>query len=343
MYSQELLDSIFADADSLLHYDQPERVDAVLRCVNCHSSHITIQHSDSSCPGSYVCEHCGVVQPGCVYSPGTELTLYRSSNYRRIHHWHERISQFLIQESPIPAHEMLAVAERVLVGPNVVLDKNVLRPVLRSLKLQKYIEKWLQILQAFSGITPPKPGPCLLDKLDELFLQLQTPYEMCLQGERRNFLNYNYVFCRLLQMLDCAEFCIFFPLISKQKLEKLDQIWARMAVYLNWPVTPLQIVEPYSVVVTEPRSVLDRLRTSVQNSDSAAPPPEQWRKVFRKSDLRCLRSLTLETQRRRSSQRARQLRTEERSGLSSRRRVAKRTRSPSQPRARVRRAGSMSE
>ena len=43
-------------------------------------------------------------------------------------------------------------------------------------------------------------------------------------SSRRNFLNYNYVFCRLFQKMGCTKFCMFFPLIrSKVKLRALDE------------------------------------------------------------------------------------------------------------------------
>ena len=73
--------------------------------------------------------------------------------------------------------------------------------------MQLYIEKWLQIIQRVTGVHPPMPGPLLIQQLDDLFLQLQVPFDDFRMKGRKNFLNYNYVFCRLFQKLGCPQFC----------------------------------------------------------------------------------------------------------------------------------------
>jgi len=73
---------------------------------------------------------------GCVLSR-------RHSNYRRIHHAHERISQLLIQETPIPAADLVAIGEALLERKVRTLNKASIRGVLRSLSMQRYIERWL--------------------------------------------------------------------------------------------------------------------------------------------------------------------------------------------------------
>ena len=62
--------------------------------------------------------------------------------------------------------------------------------------MQSYIEKWLQIIYRITGIAPPAPGPQLIRRLDEMFLELQQPFEASKCETRKNVLNYNYVFCR---------------------------------------------------------------------------------------------------------------------------------------------------
>jgi hypothetical protein len=77
----------------------------------------------------------------------------------------------------------------------------------------------------------------LVRELDNLFLELQRPFDAHKSAQRKNFLNYNYVFCRLLQKMGCKQFCMFFPLIkSSQKLQHLDEMWDNMAESLNWPM-----------------------------------------------------------------------------------------------------------
>jgi len=133
-----------------------------------------------------------------------------------------------------------------------------------------YIEKWLQIVERITGIAPPAPGAVLLNRLDELFLELQRPFADKKNPTRRNFLNYNYVFNRLLQKLGCTKFCMFFPLIrSKPKLRALDEMWTAMVNSIGWESPALEIVEPFAVQVENPDALLQRLRNLVARSDSA--------------------------------------------------------------------------
>ena len=92
--------------------------------------------------------------------------------------------------------------------------------------MQHYIEKWLQIIFRMSGVRPPQLPQTILLQLDTLFMALQEPFEKIKPHPRKNFLNYNYVFRRLLQHLGIPKYGIFFPLIkSKSKLNALDDMW----------------------------------------------------------------------------------------------------------------------
>ena len=122
------------------------------------------------------------------------------SNYKRIHHWHERVSQLLIMESRIPPEHMVAIGTRLLDGTHAVISKDTIRGVLRSLNLQVYIEKWLQIIERCTGIYPPCPGPIILERLDQQFKEIEKPFLVTKPDTRRNFLNYmralyRYWFC----------------------------------------------------------------------------------------------------------------------------------------------------
>eukprot|EP00966_Prymnesium_polylepis_P124821 2886939-Prymnesium_polylepis.2 len=119
--------------------------------------------------------------------------------------------------------------------------------------MQLYIEKWLKIIYRLTGVMPLFPGPVLVQQLDVLFIDLQRPFEACKIEERKNFLNYNYVFSRMFQHLGWSRFCMFFPLIkSKAKLRVLDQMWPSMASSLGWPFMPLQQVAPFAVKLQLP-------------------------------------------------------------------------------------------
>ena len=265
------LDNYFHDMDHLLAAERPAPFSNDGVCSNCGGVEFEYSGSGDAHVGSRVCAHCGVVCPGYVFWE----TMYgnaiprKSSNYKRIHHFHERISQLLLQESEIPRDRMLQIAERLCDGTYSSINKESVRAVLRSLNMQIYIEKWLQIIFRITGVMPPCPGAQLLSSLDADFIDLQRPFNVSRVEGRKNFLNYNYVLARLFQKAGCPQFSMFFPLIkSKVKLQALDDMWVDMVRQLNWPATELQIVAPFAVQLEQPALALQRLA-----SEAGAPIP----------------------------------------------------------------------
>ena len=303
MDAQASLDSIFADMDGLLAAERPAPMahrNGV--CRNCASFALVVCGS-TGWPGSVVCEDCGVVQSDLIVWErlGCPSLPMRCSNYKRIHHFHERLSQLLIMESLVPPDALLKISEKLCDGSYSYVNKDVIRSVLRSLGLQIYIEKYLQIIHRITGIEPPIPGPLLLQQLDAQFLELQQPFEVCKPKGRKNYLNYNYVFCRLFQRLGCPQFCMFFPLIkSKQKLRQLDDTYNAMCEVLQWPVTPLQVVPPFSVKLEQPERLIERLRAQFSAQIAAAPDTSSSKTGFRKSDQMIVAALQRAQSRRRS-------------------------------------------
>lgn len=293
VYEQQAdIDLAFADYDRARLAVLPRPACATrnaLLCAGCGSDHYTYNNTGANEAGGRVCENCGMVQSGSIIFEQMfgRIVPTRTSNYKRIHHWHERISQLLLMESRIPEQHMLAIGEALLDGSHPVVNKDAIRAVLRSLKMPVYIEKWLQIMERCTGVTPPCPGPIVLKQLDELFLEMQRPFDACKIESRRNFLNYNYVFCRLFQMMNCSKFSMFFPLIrSKVKLKALDAMWCQMATSLGWECPPLEHVPAFAVKVDQPAILLSRLKAQVAYSSQVANPPVQKKMEFRKWDRR---------------------------------------------------------
>ena len=281
------VDAAFVDLDHLLAEQRPVPNAYSGACVSCGDSNFVYGGPSSGYPGCRICDSCGVVENAPVYWE----TMYgnilptKSSNYKRIHHWHERISQLLLMESAIPAPEMLQIAEKLCDGTHEVINKDTVRSVLRSLNMQLYIEKWLQIIFRITGIQPPCPGPMVVQQLDFLFQELQQPFEAHKGEKRKNFLNYNYVFCRLFQKMDCRQFGMFFPLIkSKAKLKTLDDIWHGMTGAINWPITQLEPVAPFAVQLAQPELLLQRLASIVASPSPTVTTLAPLKTVFQRWD-----------------------------------------------------------
>lgn len=275
-YTQDDIDRAFADLDSILAAERPTPHQPTGVCVQCgHQSLVRAGAFD----GETVCDACGVIQPGIHLPPEYYFPLPRKySNYKRIHHWHERVSQLLLMESAIPDDEFKLIVAKLCDGTYSILNKDCIRAVLRSLNMQLYIEKWLQIIHRITGIMPPMPGPLLVWQLDQLFLDLQEPFEHYKAQGRKNFLNYNYVFCRLFQKIGCPQFCMFFPLIkSRQKLRALDDMWAHMTASIQWETPTLQVVAPFAVKLERPCLLLRQIFSRIDDAAQAEHRKEQSR------------------------------------------------------------------
>ena len=282
-YTQDDIDRAFADLDSMLA-DRPTPHQTTNLCVQC--GHNRLVRAAPPYDGELVCDACGIVQPGLHLPPQYYFPLPRKySNYKRIHHWHERISQLLLLESEIPDKEFRLIASKLCDGTHTTLNKDCIRSVLRSLNLQLYIEKWLQIIQRITGIMPPMPGPLLVRQLDTLFQELQAPFNHYKLQNRKNFLNYNYVFCRLFQKMGCTQFCMFFPLIkSKSKLRALDDMWTSMTSSIDWEQTNLQVVAPFAVKLEQPVVSRFQIASSCDDRDQVVRWLKHGKRGYQTSD-----------------------------------------------------------
>ena len=243
MTSDEL-ESIFRTADALLAHEKYSGYDSD-GCIQCGGRQCFVQCYSE---GHNVCSLCGSVQPESIFDYGNGYFTKVLSNYKRIHHFHERISQLLLMESPIPDADWADIHAAIRDSNFCELNKTNIRKVLRSMNKQVYIEKWLQIMYRYTGVRPPSPGINLLHKLDCMFLALQTPFRNHKTAGRRNFLNYNFVFYRMFQQLGVPQYCMFFPMIkSKTKLLQLDNMWRDICKELKWPFTPLKHVQPFAI------------------------------------------------------------------------------------------------
>ena len=243
------LDSYFAIADTLLRgiAECPDEYDTEWpTCNGCGGYDFVLCYRE----GNHVCSECGFVQLEQVYQDAAKF-VRRLSNYKRIHHFHERISQLMLNESSIPFKHLDLISAAIIKSGATVVDKCTIRKVLRSLNLQAYIEKWLSIVWHVTDARPPPLTQRVMIKLDLMFIALQGPFSRCKSENRKNFLNYNYVFNRLFALLGLPEYGMFFPLIkSKSKIAALDDTWYRMCQELGWRCTELQ--HPKDFVVRLP-------------------------------------------------------------------------------------------
>lgn len=106
--------------------------------------------------------------------------------------------------------------------------------------VKKYYEKWLTIRWRLSG---ERSMACevpdwVFAELKSMFQALQPAFWQCIYdtSSRKSFPSYNFVICRLLDLLGFSECNVDFPCLKTDaKRKKLQEYWHRICKFMQWP------------------------------------------------------------------------------------------------------------
>lgn len=210
-------------------------------CRRCDDGGDVIADDES---GFYVCRSCGTVQDNAqvVFSIASLSVRARKSVYKRIHHWGERMSQWVGTEPAIPA-DIFSLIQSEAKKPTYggTYDRSTIRRILKAVDvppwlqekyrsqkfrklpmktLKRFGEKWISIKSRLSESGIQKPNARLMSKMREGFLEIQAPFERlrhkaaCSGSEtkchkkhgcRNNMLHYNFVILNLIERFGSKE------------------------------------------------------------------------------------------------------------------------------------------
>lgn len=195
--------------------------------------------------GQWVCTGCGLVAggyfPELPWMPGMP-----HSTYRRIHHYNERIIQFLCMDSPPPAAVMAVVRAWFAQRPTVTICKHRIREALRQVQESKYAEKWISIYCVLTGTPRPYIDGAVVDRMRSSFVGIEVSFLRHRPPGRKSMLNYNFVFVRQLQRFGQLDHFKYFPMLkSKNKVRFLDAVWKRIVPDLGWEYMPLPTAKQF--------------------------------------------------------------------------------------------------
>lgn len=202
--------------------------------------HTNVYHDERE--GDTVCVDCGLVVAENALSKREYLvathTTKHKSVYRRIHHFNERINQWMCQDPPVP-NELIAQIKPELLA-NLPVNKTKIRAVLHKYSGVKYIERWLQIYCRVTGHVVPTPGYMVREAMKQMFILHEAAFEACKPPGRKCIINYNLLFVRMLQLLNLSEHYKYFPMLkSKAKVRHLDGVWQNMCKQMGVAYLPL--------------------------------------------------------------------------------------------------------
>jgi len=213
-------------------------------CDKCGSDSYYFDHKLSS----EICADCGLTHhtiliddfSGPTYTENIEqVTVF---NYKRNNHFQECLNQLQAKENttipPIIIQKLAAEFKKYNITNPKLFTPELVKVYLRKLEYNKYYEHIPTIINEFCGLPAPKLTPELEKQLKIMFDETQIPFEkyrLIICPQRKNFLNYNYVFYKMFQLLNKDEFLNCFPLLkSREKLYEHDLIWKGICNDLRW-------------------------------------------------------------------------------------------------------------
>lgn len=197
-----------------------------------------------------VCPQCGNEVPMILESdkpsyhdPPHENTYFA---YKKINHFKEQLSHFQAKETtkiPQEVYDIILIEMKKEKRNNLAtINKTQIKRYLQKyahLGYNKYYENINQIICHLNGMTPIIIKPELEEKLCNMFLQIQEPFEKYKPSDRNNFISYSYVIYKFFQILGYFEYLQYFNLLkSKEKLRKQDIIWKKICQDVGWKFYP---------------------------------------------------------------------------------------------------------
>ena len=162
--------------------------------------------------------------------------------YKRMNHFSEKLSQIQGKERTQLDPDLLRSIEEEVDKMNIPRDDvnpKVVKMILKKLDKSKFYEHCNMITHKINGYRLPLFTYEQEEKLKDMFNLIQKPFEKHSPPGRKNFLNYAYIFRKLLELLSLDEMLPFFSeLKSRDKLYSQDEHWRKICTELNWEFIP---------------------------------------------------------------------------------------------------------
>jgi len=210
-----------------------------LTCINCGIEKLTNpRESYASCPScGEITRYQDTQNNKGEYSE--EVEVLSPFAYKKSNHFREWLNTLMGREGSGALQEVIDELLRELKKDKVESREEVtverIRNYLKKLRHPKLYEHAPAIINKICGIPPPQISPKLEAKLIEMFQQIQAPFELVKNPERRNFLSYSYCIYKMLQLLKQDHLLEKLSLLkSREKLYVQDKIWSGICKILGW-------------------------------------------------------------------------------------------------------------
>ena len=212
-------------------------------CLGCNNDTFVFDYK-TNCE---ICNKCGLTinmlfqnDTTPVYSENIEQVIV--FNYKRNNHFQECLNQLQAKENttipPRIIQQLTAEFKKYNITNPRLITSTLVKSYLKKLNYSKYYEHIPTIINELCGLPAPKLTRELEQQLKIMFDEIQQPFEKyshIICPLRKNFLNYNYVFYKMCELLRKDEFLNYFPLLKcREKLYEHDQIWKGICTDCRW-------------------------------------------------------------------------------------------------------------
>jgi len=220
------------------------KINIIRMCTVCN-----IEKSFRQSEGRYVCTKCGesehvIVEPEIPNHKDSGNEKPRTP-YKKQTHLTETMNQFQAKEST-------QIPPRVYRGIDIELKKRkitieelskmkypkakiLIKEILKKLRFSSFYEHVPFILSKITN----KPAPTISREIEELikkmFKKTEGPFKKHCPKDRKNYINYSYIFNKIFGILEMPEYADCFPLLkSPDKLKKADILWEKICIDNDW-------------------------------------------------------------------------------------------------------------
>ena len=192
--------------------------------------------------GQFECMKCGESEITYVDSDkpsykdrGNEV---KQNTYRRSNHCSELLNQKQGKESTEIDGKIFQsiVNELYVIGVTDLqtITSSTIKTVLKNIGLSSKAEHTVYIINKLNGIPPPTISRELEEKVKQMFSDAEEAWLIFKKKNRKNFMNTNYVFHKIFELLGEDDEATKYPYLAPDKLEEHDELWEDICDYLRW-------------------------------------------------------------------------------------------------------------
>lgn len=265
------IEQAWTDFDSLLSLvrDDVQKYESQRpTCPTCQRGSVT-----STRDGCVVCVCCGTVLDSRVLEQVRtkfwETCTRKSSDYRPVFHWHERLAQLNCLDPDLPM-EVEDAIDAVWQEKRQFFSEQLTQFEVKSLLdlvtvwlkdnrnieidvRKKYQERWIRIRFELTGQRPPPLTVDVITYLEHQFLTVVSVFQRLLRGDedfcRHNLPNYNFMFQQFFRHLMATkpeefgwveQYLWYLPTLrTRSRIQHLEAMWIKLRPFTFLPVYPV--------------------------------------------------------------------------------------------------------